>query len=113
MLRLKVQLESAIEPLTYESLKWPLNIFAKNHPREAEKNDVTSAAFRRALATQAAKYMAKHRGSVSWRGVIDNGLAKEVVIEIARMSNGSYESDAYITSIHIELIPRLAGKTTG
>jgi len=104
MLRLKVQLEQAIQPLIYQALEAPLNSFAEKHRREADRNRLTTRAFRRALAAQAAKSFAKRKGLARWRGIIDEGLAKQLVIDIRRIRQRGYHSHAYITSIRTELI---------
>lgn len=52
MLKLKVQLERAIEPLIYEALKAPLNSFVEKHPREADRNGLAPIVFRRLVAAQ-------------------------------------------------------------
>jgi hypothetical protein len=65
----------------------------------------------RSVAAQAAKYFRKRKGLVRWRGVIDQGLAKQVVIEVDCSSQGGYFSHAFITSIHTERITRLARNT--
>lgn len=112
MLKLKVQLEQAIQPLIYEVLKAALNSFAEKHRREADRNGLTSIAFRRAVVAQAAKYFARRRCLVRWRGIIDQGLAKQLVIDVDRHPQRGYFSHAYITTIHTELITTLAKNTT-
>ena len=111
MLKLKVQLEQAIQPLLYEVLKTALNSFAEKHRREADRNGLTSIVVRRAVVAQAAKYFARRRCLVRWRGIIDQGLAKQLVIDVDRHPQRGYSSHAYITTIHTELITKLAKNT--
>lgn len=108
MLRLKVQFNQVIQPLIFEVLKAALDNFGEKHRREAHQNGLASIAFRRALVAEAAKYFARRRCLLRWRGIIDQGLAKQLVIEIDRHPQRGYYSHAYITTIHTELITRLA-----
>jgi hypothetical protein len=106
MLKLKVRLEQAIEPLVYESLKVQLNSFAEEHPREADRNCITSMMFRRAVAGQAAEYFAQKKGAGHWRGVINQDTAKQLMIEVTR-AKSYYRGYAKLTSIQTEDITRL------
>ena len=108
MLELKVQLEQVIQPLVYEALKAPLSSFSEKHRRETDRNGLATAAFCRALAAQAAKCFAKRKGLAKWRGIINQDLAKQLVIEVDRRPQRSYYCHAYITTIHTELITGLA-----
>jgi hypothetical protein len=112
MLKLKVQLEQTIQPLIYEALMAPLNSFAEKHRRETDRNDLTTVAFCRALAAQAAKYFAKHRGLARWRGIIAQDSAMQIVIDVNRHPQRGYFSHAYITTIQTELVTRLAKNAT-
>jgi hypothetical protein len=105
MLKLKVQVEKAIEPLIDEALKTALNSFAERHPREADRNGMKSITFRKAVAAQAAKYFAQRRGLARWRGIITaQDSAQQAVIDVNRHPQRGYYSHAHITSIQTELL---------
>lgn len=96
-----------MEPLIYQPLKTRLDAFAAKHPREARRNGLASETLRRAVAVQAARYFTKHKGMARWRGVIDQGTAKQITIDIARLRLQTYSTHVKLTSIHTQDITKL------
>ena len=111
MLKLKVELRQAIEPLVYESLKVPLNGYGERHPREADRIGLLCMIFRKALAERAAKYFTKWEGNAHWRGLINQDAKKQLMIDVTR-TRSHYRGGVKMTSIHTELITKQLRSTT-
>ena len=106
MLKLSVELRQVVEPLIHVTLKEPLNTFAQKHPREAGRAGLDREACRRRIARRGAGYFVKREGNVRWRGIIDQGKPKQLVVELAR-SRLRYWAYAKISSIHTKDITNL------
>jgi hypothetical protein len=100
MLKLMVRLEEAIEPMVYEALKTPLDSYAEKHWRTADQV-LTSVTFRRGLAALAAEHFAQRQGNAHWRGIINQGTAKQIVIDLVRIRT-RYSAHAQTSAIHTE-----------
>ena len=109
MLELKTNLRQTIEPLVYLALKEPLNRFAEQHWREADRNNLTTITFRRKLAALAAEYYSERKGNARWRGIIDQDSSKQMVIELARIRT-RYSGYAKMSSIHTVDVTKLTKK---
>jgi len=107
MLELKTNLRQTIEPLVYLALKEPLNRFAEQHWREADRNNLTTITFRRKLAALAAEYYTERKGNARWRGIMDQDSSKQIVIELARIRT-RYSAHTKTSGIHTEDITKLA-----
>ena len=62
MLELKTNLKQVIEPLIYEALKAPLNVFAEKNYREADRNGLTTVTFRRKVAGLRCRILRRTKG---------------------------------------------------
>jgi hypothetical protein len=112
MLKLKVELGQVIEPLVYEALESPLRTYSEKHWREADRNNLTSVTFHRSVAALAAKYFAQRGGFVKWRGVINQGTTRQLLVEITRLRSSHYRGHVKQTGIHTEDITKLCRSPT-